>query len=55
MDGFSSNLSEIFNSGYPDAIGAEVFSIDLLKKAWQQNSDQKFREHVHLNFFDYEF
>lgn len=52
--GFSSNLSEIFNSGYPDGIGAEVFNIDLLEDAWKNNLDKKFREHVHLNFFDYE-
>lgn len=54
INGFSSNLSEIFNSGYPDGIGAEVFSLKLLEKAWKNNIDQKFREHVHLNFFDYE-
>lgn len=54
LGGFSSNLSEVFHSGYPDGIGAEVFSFDLLHKAWLKNLDQKYREHVHLNFFDYE-
>ena len=39
---------------YPDGIGAEVFSFDLLHKAWLKNLGQKYREHVHLNFFDYE-
>ena len=28
---FSSNLTNIFKSGYPDGIGAEVFDFDTLK------------------------
>tara|TARA_S200000501_G_scaffold378046_1_gene438843 strand:+ start:1439 stop:2170 length:732 start_codon:yes stop_codon:yes gene_type:complete len=52
-NGFSSNLAEVFNSGYPDGIGAEIFSFKLLEEVWKKNKDQKYREHVHLNFFDY--
>ena len=51
--GFSSNLAEIFGSGYPDGIGAEVFDFDLLEKAHKNATDPLLREHVHLNFFDY--
>ena len=29
---FTSNLTNIFKSGYPDGLGAEVFDYDTLKK-----------------------
>ncbi len=51
--GFSSNLAEIYNSGYPDGIGAEIFNFELLKQVWANEKDNHKREHVHLNFFDY--
>jgi spore coat polysaccharide biosynthesis protein SpsF len=51
--GFSSNLSEIFDSGYPDGIGAEMFDFSLLEEARARHNDPRLREHVHLNFFDY--
>lgn len=51
--GFSSNLSEFYDSGYPDGIGAEVFDFTLLEEAFDKHSDPRQREHVHLNFFDY--
>lgn len=52
--GFSSNLIGIFDSGYPDGIGAEVFDFSLLADARGRQPDARRREHVHLNFFDYE-
>jgi spore coat polysaccharide biosynthesis protein SpsF len=52
--GFSSNLSEIDDSGYPDGIGAEVFNFSLLRDANKRVRDPFKREHVHLNFYDYE-
>lgn len=52
--GFSSNLSVIDNSGYPDGIGAEVFDFALLKDVHKNVTDSFKREHVHLNFFNYE-
>ena len=52
--GFSSNLSVIDNSGYPDGIGAEVFDFKLLKDVQETVMDPFKREHVHLNFFNYE-
>ncbi len=41
--GFSSNLSVIGDSGYPDGIGAEVFDFLLLKEAREihSNPDQR--------------
>lgn len=51
--GFSSNLSVIDNSEYPDGIGAEMFDFSLLAEARQRHSDLRQREHVHLNFYDY--
>lgn len=51
--GFSSNLSVIGDSGYPDGIGAEVFDMSLLVEARERWTDPRRREHVHLNFIDY--
>jgi spore coat polysaccharide biosynthesis protein SpsF len=51
--GFSSNLSVIADSGYPDGIGAEMFDFSLLEEARRRPHDPRKREHVHLNFFDY--
>lgn len=51
--GFSSNLSVIDDSDYPDGIGAEVFDFSLLAEARERHTDPRQREHVHLNFFDY--
>jgi spore coat polysaccharide biosynthesis protein SpsF len=51
--GFSSNLSTIGDSEYPDGIGAEVFDFSLLEEARKRHADPRQREHVHLNFYDY--
>jgi spore coat polysaccharide biosynthesis protein SpsF (cytidylyltransferase family) len=51
--GFSSNLSVIYNSGYPDGIGAEIFDFSLLAEARDRRPTPRQIEHVHLNFFDY--
>ena len=51
--GFTSNLAEIFSSGYPDGIGAEVFNMDTLEELWRNERNPRKLEHVHLNFFDY--
>ncbi len=51
--GFSSNLTVIGDSGYPDGIGAEMFDFSLLADAHARHTDPRQREHVHLNFFDY--
>ena len=51
--GFSSNLSTIGDSEYPDGIGAEMFDFSLLEEARARHPDHRQREHVHLNFYDY--
>ncbi len=51
--GFSSNLAEINGSGYPDGIGAEIFSFELLAYVRDKYLDPLKREHIHLNFYDY--
>ena len=51
--GFSSNLSAIADSEYPDGIGAEMFDFSLLEEARLRHNDPQQREHIHLNFYDY--
>lgn len=51
--GFSSNLTAVHNSGYPDGIGAELFDFSLLAEARDRHPSARQLEHVHLNFFDY--
>lgn len=50
---FSSNLAQVFGSGYPDGIGAEVIDVKALEEVWRTCDDARRREHPHLNFFDY--
>jgi spore coat polysaccharide biosynthesis protein SpsF len=52
--GFSSNLAQVNGSGYPDGIGAEMFNFSLLKEVRKSVVNKRKREHVHLNFYDYE-
>ena len=52
-NGFSTNLSNAFDSGYPDGIGIEIFGFNLLESINKSTLDQEKREHLHLNFFDY--
>ena len=53
--GFSTNLESIFSSGYPNGIGAEMFDFSLLEEVYiKKNFDILQKEHVHLNFFNYE-
>ena len=54
INGFSTNICNVFNSGYPDGIGAEMFSFKILENAWKGENTLEEREHVHLNFFNYE-
>lgn len=54
IPGFSSNLAEVNGSCYPDGIGAEMFHFSLLENAWKKESNPLKREHVHLNFYNYD-
>jgi len=51
---YSSNLAQVLNNGYPDGIGAEAISFWALEKIWKECHDPHWREHPHLNFFDYD-
>ena len=51
--GFSSNLAQVYESRYPDGIGAEIFDFELLEEVFKNSKDSRKREHVHLNLFDY--
>lgn len=53
QNGFSSNLTSFYNSGYPDGIGAEIFSFKVLEEIKSRQKTPSQKEHVHLNFFDY--
>ena len=53
-NGFCSNLAQINNSGYPDGIGVELFNFNLLERAIKNNPSKEQREHIHLNFYNYE-
>ncbi len=50
---FSSNLTNINMSGYPDGIGAEVFDYETLKEIAKHKISKVKKEHLSLNFFDY--
>ena len=52
--GFSSNLSSMLNNQYPDGIGAEIFDFKLLEEVRNSQNCSRLREHVHLNFYDYQ-
>ena len=51
---FSSNLCNFKKNGYPDGIGVEIFNFKALEKIWKSQKNKHFREHVHLNFYDYD-
>ena len=51
---FSSNICNFMGNGYPDGIGVEIFTINSLKKIWKNEKRKNFREHIALNFYDYQ-
>jgi len=51
--GFTSNLSQISSSGYPDGIGVEVFDFHYLNEIFLKDKSDMEKEHLHLNFYDY--
>jgi len=50
---FSSNICNFMGNGYPDGVGVEIFTKNSLIKIWKNEKRKKFREHIHLNFYDY--
>ena len=51
---FSSNICNFMMNGYPDGFGVEIFTVESLKRIWKEEKRKKFREHISLNFYDYE-
>jgi spore coat polysaccharide biosynthesis protein SpsF (cytidylyltransferase family) len=49
-DDFISNCTPQMGNGYPDGIGAEIFSLNNLEKVQTSVSNLYLREHVHLAF-----
>lgn len=47
---FASNLTPFLDNQYPDGLGGEVFSRELLEWEYNEVTDFKYREHV-TNFF----
>ena len=50
---FASNIQNFYNNNYPDGIGAEVFSFTHLNDLIKKKLSNKYKEHIHLNFFNY--
>jgi spore coat polysaccharide biosynthesis protein SpsF len=51
---FSSNICNFKNNGYPNGIGVEIFNFKALEKIWKFQKNERFREHIALNFYDYD-
>ena len=54
QNGFSSNLASVFDNNMIDGVGAEIFATDLLMNIKQSSAKDSQKEHLHLNFYDYE-
>jgi spore coat polysaccharide biosynthesis protein SpsF (cytidylyltransferase family) len=51
---FSSNICNFKENGYPDGIGVEIFNFKALEKIWKFQKIKRYREHIALNFYDYD-
>lgn len=49
---FSSTYPDVFDNGYPDGIGCEVFNMNVLGSIWKTSTDPRNREHLHTNFYE---
>lgn len=47
---FASNICDFLGSGYPDGLGAEVFSMERLEELHRDIHDPEVREHVTVRF-----
>ena len=50
---FSTNTHNINGNGYPDGLGAEVFSFDILKELWKVTETPHNREHPHTYIYEH--
>ena len=48
------NTQEVDGNGYPDGLGAEVYSFMTFAKLWKSVRGKEHREHPHLSFYDKE-
>lgn len=53
-NGFSSNLADVNGNNMIDGVGAEIFSTNLLMNLTSENTNGAQKEHLHLNFYDYQ-
>lgn len=53
LNDFSSNTHNIMDNGYPDGLGAEVFSLQRLREIHESVKDPRNREHPHTNFYEH--
>ena len=49
---FSSNTHNIKGNMYPDGLGCEVMSFEILEELWKITTTPKHREHPHTYFYD---
>jgi spore coat polysaccharide biosynthesis protein SpsF len=49
---FTSTYPDVFDNGYPDGIGAEVFNLDALARVRETATDPRNREHPHTSFYE---
>jgi spore coat polysaccharide biosynthesis protein SpsF len=49
---FTSTFPDFFDNGFPDGIGAEVYTLDALLVAAGMTTDPKHREHPHRFFYE---
>jgi len=49
---FSSNTHNIDDNGYPDGLGAEVYSMGTVEKLWKVTVDPANREHPHSYIYE---
>jgi spore coat polysaccharide biosynthesis protein SpsF len=50
---FTTSYPDVFDNGWPDGIGAEVFNFEALEQVWKTSSDPRNREHPHTNFYEH--
>ena len=51
--GFTTNIMQIQNSGYPDGVGGEAFEASEFLALHSPNCSQEVDEHVHKHFYSY--
>jgi spore coat polysaccharide biosynthesis protein SpsF len=50
---FTSSYPDVIANGFPDGIGAEVFSAETLERVWRESTDLRNREHPHTYVYEH--